>query len=520
MPNDGIQTASSASKYSIVVGAIYIFNLIVGTGALAIPAAFGNAGWLTGTVVMVMLAFMSYVTATFTIEAMAAANAILQWQKLQRSILTVDQNIIDDKGIRSDEDDATVGGDLWRKNEETTHLLDSCDVNGGMTAATPTEFYDIQQKVEMGQMATMYFNKLGLILFYVIICIYLYGDLAIYGAAISKTMRDLTCTYLQNDSCNATVSSRDPCWLGLSLARSDVYRIYLAAFVIIVGPFVFCNIQKTKALQIGTSFLRWLAFGIMVTLATIHLVNGKATGTPSTINIAGLPNLFGVCVYSFMCHHSLPSLVTPIANKSSLYRMLALNYSAILVFYLLVALTGVFSFQTLRDLYTLNFEPNRCDPMSPNLPTRSAFVQYFLSLFPVFTLGTNFPIIGITLRNNLAEAVAVFQRHTIRDELSSQIAFPLLAIIPPVLLSLVTEDLQMLVGVTGSFAGVGVQYIIPTMLVVCSQRSCRVLLGTEVKNRYSSPFRHRAWIAFTVVWTVGCITFILINYVISGLSGE
>ena len=30
-----------------------------------------------------------------------------------------------------------------------------------------------------------------------------------------------------------------------------------------------------------------------------------------------------------------------------------------------------------------------------------AGIHYFLSLFPVFTLSTNFPIIAITLRNNL-----------------------------------------------------------------------------------------------------------------------
>ncbi len=31
---------------------------------------------------------------------------------------------------------------------------------------------------------------------------------------------------------------------------------------------------------------------------------------PPVMRIDGLPNLFGVCVYSFMCHHSLPSLGT------------------------------------------------------------------------------------------------------------------------------------------------------------------------------------------------------------------
>ena len=30
----------------------------------------------------------------------------------------------------------------------------------------------------------------------------------------------------------------------------------------------------------------------------------------------GLPNLFGFSVYAFMCHHSLPSIITPVSYES------------------------------------------------------------------------------------------------------------------------------------------------------------------------------------------------------------
>ncbi len=60
---------------------VYIFNLIVGTGALTLPAAFHDAGWALGAAVMLMLAFMSYLTATFVVEAMAAANAMVHWKR-------------------------------------------------------------------------------------------------------------------------------------------------------------------------------------------------------------------------------------------------------------------------------------------------------------------------------------------------------------------------------------------------------------------------------------------------------
>lgn len=53
----------------------YIFNLVIGVGALALPLAFSDAGLILGTLLIVALAFMSYITTSYVIEAMAAANA-------------------------------------------------------------------------------------------------------------------------------------------------------------------------------------------------------------------------------------------------------------------------------------------------------------------------------------------------------------------------------------------------------------------------------------------------------------
>ena len=63
------------------------------------------------------------------------------------------------------------------------------------------------------------------------------------------------------------------CWEGSSQSRLDAYRIFLAVFVCTIGQFVFCNVTKTKYLQIATTLMRWQAFFIMVVLATVRLSN-------------------------------------------------------------------------------------------------------------------------------------------------------------------------------------------------------------------------------------------------------
>ena len=42
-----------------------------------------------------------------------------------------------------------------------------------------------------GQMASMFYNKVGAKLFYASLIIYLYGDLAIYAAAMPKSLRNV-----------------------------------------------------------------------------------------------------------------------------------------------------------------------------------------------------------------------------------------------------------------------------------------------------------------------------------------
>ena len=55
---------------------VNIFNVIVGVGFLSLPQAFANAGAILGTIILMIAAFFSLVTATYVVEAMASANAI------------------------------------------------------------------------------------------------------------------------------------------------------------------------------------------------------------------------------------------------------------------------------------------------------------------------------------------------------------------------------------------------------------------------------------------------------------
>ncbi|XP_028163130.1 transmembrane protein 104 homolog [Ostrinia furnacalis] len=481
----------AGDQYSVWVGLIYIFNLIVGTGALTLPAAFARAGWGLSTISLVFLAFMSYLNVTYVIETMACANAVFKWKRLQ----AIKRESIQD---HDSDDEATTSqhqGDL----EEPLVCGESI----------PSRYYSLDRRVELGEMANLFFNKTGRIMFYCTLCVYLYGDLSIYSAAVAKSIMDVVCSSVPSNMTDPSEWDELPCFNATShlqpYSRLEVYRIALLTFVGAMGPFVFFNVQKTKYLQLFTSGMRWLAFAIMISMA-IHLLIGRGPqGHPPAFDVTGMPTLFGACVYSFMCHHSLPGLVSPIRGKNQLGLHLALDYALISVFYLLLAFTGAFAFARLNDLYTLNFVPKDNENIFLEI------VEYFLALFPVFTLSTSFPIIAITLRNNLQSLFLDTTRLESYNFVLRKLLFPIVTVTPPLLLTYFLEDISILIEFTGSYAGTGIQYLIPTFLVISARRHCINLLGLGVVNKYKSPFSNVAWAVFVLLWSFVCIILVSVN---------
>ncbi|KAL5018860.1 hypothetical protein ScPMuIL_004582 [Solemya velum] len=207
------------------------------------PLAFHNSGWLLSLIAVTLLCFMSFLTASFILETMSIANARLRIHRARISSIN-----------REDSNPS-----LQEQDDETRHLLEGQAVDN----SSEVDSYEITVKTELGEMASMFFNKIGVKVFYICMVVYLYGDLSIYAAAVPKSLRDVACTFKLNvtvngtKDCNRSLTEDDLCWSGSSLRRMDVYRIFVTVFLVFLGPFTFFNVQKTKYLQYFTSFLRW-----------------------------------------------------------------------------------------------------------------------------------------------------------------------------------------------------------------------------------------------------------------------
>lgn len=395
--------------------------------------------------------------------------------------------------------------------------MDQIDPNSGAIENTPltiqnNNFYTLNEKVELGEMSTIFFSPVGSMMFYVCIAIYLYGDLSIYSAAVSTTLRDIICDRNVTNGTstpNASVILEEPCWSGRYATRFDVYRICLIFFSTLMSPWVFFNVSKTKYLQFVTMSFRWASFLIMITIACFRIISppdNEPIPSPPTANFSAIPLLIGTCIYSFMSQHSLPSLLVPIKNKEKISQILSIDYFLIGLLYLFLALTGIFAFNELKDLYTLNFIPTS-DQQSIVLKG----IEYFLALYPVLTLTTSFPIIAITLRNNLQTLFVNKHQFHSQNYFVRQMAFPLMAIIPPFLVTFNTENVQSLVSFTGCYAGACIQYLIPIALVYYSRKTCKNILGEGIVNDFRSCFQSNGWLILILSWTCISLIFVTIN---------
>ncbi len=95
--------------------------------------------------------------------------------------------------------------------------------------------------------------------------------------------------------------------------------------------------------------------------------------------------------------------------------------------------------------------------------------------------------------------------------------FPLIALLPGVIVAFITTDVTLLVGYTGSYAGAGIQYIIPAFLVYFGRKKTAKLFGQSWSNKHTSPFKHKLWVVFVLAWAVLCIGFVTTNHIISAV---
>lgn len=513
----GYETAAG-SQYSLGIGFVFVFNLVVGFGSLNLSYGVGQAGILFGFLFIAWICATAYASLLYVVEAQSTANAVL---RLRRA---------GDRGeggvsVHAEAEADGLGDGSAAETAEETPLpprkLAEAAASAGEERPTSPKLFSLDERVEMAVMAELFMGKVGVVFFYAILVVYLYGDLAIYASAVPNELASITGGW----------------WI---FSDDSVYYAYLTLFVVLIGPLCFLNFQKTMVLQVITMVFRNAAIVTMIVLSIVWIAtHGVHWGDVRWFSVTGAPKMFGVAIYSFMCHHSAPSLVTPIARKDRLKPMLLVDYMAILCVYASMAILAELAYAGARSTSCDDSYPCAIQPIYTQnfLDVDSYYglawkslrpISLFLNLFPVLTLSTNFPLISVTLRNNLLNILYIFRLGGLRERLERyrwwpwvrQPTFSLLAIVPPFLIAYGTRNVSLLVSLTGSYAGLMIMYVIPALLLVFSRRTLRASLGDERARgaMRAHPFASRVlghWVGVTIlaIWSAVALAAVSASHV-------
>ena len=118
------------------------------------------AGWASATVLLLLLALLSYITASWVVETMAACNAIITVQS-RLDIQQLSRDEVDGDSPQPEpnffEEPESDDGAYLVRNDMTGQV--SLTSYGSVTP--DREVFDLKRKLELAQMSKLLYNRYG-----------------------------------------------------------------------------------------------------------------------------------------------------------------------------------------------------------------------------------------------------------------------------------------------------------------------------------------------------------------------
>eukprot|EP00475_Leptophrys_vorax_P030417 TRINITY_DN4554_c0_g1_i1.p1 TRINITY_DN4554_c0_g1~~TRINITY_DN4554_c0_g1_i1.p1 ORF type:complete len:531 (-),score=127.29 TRINITY_DN4554_c0_g1_i1:35-1627(-) len=401
-------------------GYCFTLNYILGVGILGIPHALVRTGFWTGVVMMVIVSVASWIAINWILEAMARAEAIVQYRAC-----AVDNN----------------------HNQEI----------GKLNYRIATE-----RKLEIVDIVDIFMGPKWKFTYQICIGIYLFGALWSYASVFGTSMASHvpfpgiygghTCD-LYSDS---------------SAACRSLYIFYLCIFMVVVVPLACIDLKEQKPVQITLSLMRFLAIGCMViSIWSVWSSTSHPQSPAPAASIGGIISFLPVAIYSQIFHHSVPGLTNPLKKKTDAPKIYGSVMLTTCILYSVLSVTvGLYFGGSIEEACTINWTKSD----APG----GQFISYFIVLFPAFDVISAFPINAITLANN------IYSERTFEmvspDSILRKLRIPVrvLTAALPVLGAMLVSNLDEILEWCG-FLGVMICFIFPGFLNLYSWKACHAI---------------------------------------------
>ncbi|GIQ86960.1 hypothetical protein KIPB_008907, partial [Kipferlia bialata] len=237
------------------------------------------------------------------------------------------------------------------------------------------------------------------------------------------------------------------------------------------------------------------------------------------------------CVFSQVMHHSVPTLIQPVKNKSGKsikhinYMFMGVFGSTALFYSLVGGICGTFFGENANSLVTLNWEfwdglNWMKEQGTGERPIYISFIVHLIILFPAVAIISSAPLNAITLSNQIEELVPKDKWVSMDSKTKARVkmAIRLSTIVVPIVMSLFVRCLEVIIEVCG-LTGFLICYLFPPLLEWKARRECKKVFGEgEEANNTGLGFWAHADPMCIFLWVTGLVCFIFTSIsLVSGL---
>ncbi|CAH0518954.1 unnamed protein product [Peronospora belbahrii] len=446
-----------SAQYSPYVAYAFTVNYILGVGSLGIPYAFYRAGLIMGNIMIVLVTLLSYITVMWVCESVARAR--------EAFVLNF---LLDEMAALNSVASSSFTGSTFDTNTRST-----------LKGTATIEYDDFP---EVTQLCDRFLGPLGSTMYQISLLGLMYGGLVGYSQVFVNTF--------------LTQLDHIGDW-----QLSSVHAAIVFTFIVL--PLSCSDLTEQIYVQLAMSIVRFAALLIMIISATYAIYGDPYDGgkelknsseSPyisnySLVDMSGFGVMFSTSVFSQLFQHSVPGLLAPLGAKNQEHAKTIFGSTLLTTMIFYIALGSVCSLYFGSKL-TTSVNLNWADftwginESTTLVPLWAKFLSKIVVIFPALDTLSVFPLISVTLGDNMA------------------------AVVP----KRWTRDLSVTLQISG-LLGIYVAFFAPALLQLQARRE--VLKS----NVYSSTFSGTAYVYGVLVFGTLALLVLLYQLVLQIIGG-
>lgn len=501
-------------------------NCTVGTGAFGLPYAFSVTGYVLTTIILMVGALMNYIGNSYVLSFLSRTEAIMMKREKDETenpsplnqvhrgsvIMTAEGEISNVDGTFNDfyQDSDPVAlspnGSCSPRLDHENHDIYAKLASDSFVFRKDWEKpnYDITfRKFDFTMISRLFGGVKCERICFISMFLYCFGTLWAYSSVFPSSAATLYFSYVKHEQCDVFAEH-------VSSDCNLSYYIFQAIYAFIVVTLSIMNMSEAVMVQNVLALYRVVAFSIMLITLSIKIsVDGSSAVERRLENMSAFSwshfaNGFGTILLSCCCAYNIPDLVQPLDNKKKYGHTVvtaSLVTSAIVYFFL--GILGSVGFDRVSELCTLDWASysgcgngwDRCmDDESTGEEMKkicATFVQLIVMLFPPICVTSSFPIVCMTMAENMEGVFKKAYSKAVLDRIfcgKFSVLSRLFIAIPPIILAAIFKKLSVIFTLSGLF-GFVLSIIIPCYLEYVSIKAVKTIWqGVNVEK---TPFDTR-----------------------------